>query len=87
MKKKCGTHLKVGSTPFSGLALVGEVEESALRPIKDKPAFVPRLEPRAHLVQVATGRRRSQRDVRAEFHLVAGCFDVLSQVEPIPADG
>lgn len=38
------TDLEVGATTLARLALVGKIEKSALRPVEDKPAFVPRLE-------------------------------------------
>ena len=38
------TDLEVGATTCARFALVSKVEESALRPVEDKPAFIPRLE-------------------------------------------
>ena len=81
------TNLEVSAATFPRLALISEIEESALRPIKDEPALVPRLEPGSHFVQVAAGGRGCQRDVRAEFHLMAGRLDMLAQVETVAADG
>lgn len=41
---KDGHYLEVSAATFARFALVGKVKESALRPVKDKPTFVPRLE-------------------------------------------
>ncbi len=38
------TDLEVGATTFARFALVSKIEKSALRPVEDKPAFIPRLE-------------------------------------------
>ena len=82
-----GTDLEISSAALARFALVRKIEESSLCPVENKPTFIPCLETRSHLVQVAAGGRRGQRDVRTKFHLVSGCLDMLAQVEAVTADG
>ena len=73
--------LEVDPTSRLRFRVVGVVDKRALRPVEDEPAFVPRLELAAHLVQVAATRVRRQRHLAAVVDVVTGGLDVLSQVK------
>ena len=85
-KPECDvTDLKVGSSPLARFILVRVIEKSALHTIKDKPSLVPRLETRAHFVQVASSGLQGH--VGAQFNLMSGRLHVLAQIKTIAPDG